>query len=52
MIKLVAENTIKTAIRGSISFSLNKKTIAYPTEHSIKIKTLTRDTKDIDIAMA
>jgi hypothetical protein len=47
--RLVAENAIKTPFRGDPYFSLTKKLLCFQSAQSLKIKTLTRETKDIEI---
>lgn len=50
--RLVAENTFKLPNRAQPTFAISKKLIAFQTDTSIKVKTLHRDTKDIDIPIA
>ena len=50
--RLVAENTLKAPLRGQISFSINKKFIAFTTDTCLKIKTLNREAKDVDIPIS
>lgn len=47
--RLVAENNIKLPFKGQPYFSITKKLIAFQTDSHIKIKTLSRQAKDIDI---
>jgi hypothetical protein len=50
--RLVAENTLKAPLKGQAYLSVSKKLMAFQTESSIKIKTLHREAKDIDIPLA
>ena len=50
--RLVAENTIKVPLRGQINFSVNKKFIAFTTDNCLRIKTLNREAKDVDIPIS
>ena len=40
--RLIADNTIKTPLKGTAIFAVSKKLIAFPVEKSIRIKTLHR----------
>lgn len=48
--RLVAENSFKIALSGSPFFSVNKKLLCFQTASHIKVKPLTKDFNDIDIA--
>ena len=47
--RLIADNTIKTPLKGAPFFSVSKKLIAFQIDKHIRVKTLHRQTKDIDI---
>lgn len=47
--RLIADNTIKTPLKGLPFFAVSKKLIAFQIDKQIRVKTLHREAKDIDI---
>ncbi len=45
--RLVAESTVKVPFKGQPYFSVSKKLLCFQTDNHTKIKTLSRDAKDI-----
>lgn len=49
--RLVAENVLKTPLKGNSYFSINKKLLAYSIEQLLKIKSFNKEGKEFDIKL-